>query len=348
VRLYPARNATPSRQRERLRARLPAVEGEGIHFLISAPPRRGLAAVGATLLLFTAPARPALAHGGPPPAPADLWAAWSWEPSVLLALALATWAYARGLRALWRSAGLGRGVRTWQAAAYAGGLLTVFVALISPLDALSSALFSAHMVQHLLLMLVAGPVLILGAPLAPLLWALPEASRRALGGWWKRAGPLRAVWCAVSRPLVVWTLQAIALWAWHLPGPYQAALQNDLVHAAEHASFLITALLFWWTLAHSGGRGVLGYGAGIVYGFTTGVQSSVLGALITFAPQPWYPAYAESAAVWGLTPLRDQELAGLIMWVPAGTVYLLAALALFALWLRAEDREASQVQGVAQ
>ncbi len=137
-----------------------------IRLPISAPPRRGLAAVGVPLLLFTAPARPALAHGGPPPAPADLWGAWSWEPSVLLALALAAWAYARGLRALWRSAGLGRGVRTWQAAAYAGGLLTVFVALISPLDGLSSALFSAHMVQHLLLMLVAGPALILGAPLA--------------------------------------------------------------------------------------------------------------------------------------------------------------------------------------
>ena len=308
----------------------------------------GRLAAGVALLLFTAPARPALAHGGPPAAPADLWSAWSWEPSVLLALALAAWVYARGLRALWRSAGLGRGVRTWQAAAYAGGLLTVFVALCSPLDALSSALFSAHMVQHLLLILVAAPALILGAPLAPLLWALPPPARRALVSWWKRAGPLRAVWRTASRPLVVWTLQAVVLWAWHLPGPYQAALQNDLVHAAEHASFLITALLFWWTLAHSGGHGALGYGAGMVYAFTTGLQSSALGALIAFAPRPWYPAYAASAAAWGLTPLGDQELAGLIMWVPAGTIYLLAALALFALWLRAEDPSPARDQAAGE
>jgi putative membrane protein len=260
----------------------------------------------------------------------------------LLSLALAAWAYARGVRALWRRAGAGRGIRPWQAAAFAGGLLTLFLALVSPLDALSAALFSAHMVQHLALILVAAPLLVLGAPLLPFLWALPVPARQAIGGWWKRASVLRIGWRALGQPLVVWVLHTAVVWLWHLPGPFQAALASEPVHALEHASFLGTALLFWWTVIHPGARERLGYGPGVLYVFAMSVQSGALGALITFASTPWYPAYGESAPAWGLSPLEDQQLAGLIMWVPAGLVYLSAALVLLAAWLRAEEQAAQR------
>jgi putative membrane protein len=104
------------------------------------------------------------------------------------------------------------------------------------------------------------------------------------------------------------------------------------VHAAQHASFFLSALLFWWSLLYARGRA--GYGLGVLYIFTTAVHTSILGALLTFAPSVWYPAYAPGTRAWGLSPLEDQQIGGLIMWVPAGVVYLAAGLALFAAWLR--------------
>lgn len=269
-----------------------------------------------------------------------MWSAWSWEPELLLGLALAGWGYARGLSALWQRAGFGRGIHHWRAVAFAAGLVALFVALISPLNGLSAALVSAHMVQHLVLVLIAGPLLVLGAPLVPFLWALPKPMRRALGGWWKQAWALRGAWYALSRPVVVWPLHAAAMWVWHLPGLYQAALESEFVHALEHGCFFGTAILFWRVIVPAGKSGRLSPGAGVLYVFTTGMQSGVLGALLTFAPTPWYPAYAASVGAWGFTPLEDQQLAGLIMWVPAGLVYLHVAALLFLAWLQAEERVA--------
>lgn len=261
---------------------------------------------------------------------------WTWDPTVVAGVALAAWGYARGLGRLWGRAGVGHGVARGQVASFAGGLAIIGIALLSPLDALSAALFSAHMVQHLLLMLVAAPLLARGASLAPFLWALPLPWRRALGRGWQRSRAARRVCGAITNPVTVWLLNLGALWAWHVPVLYQAALQNDAIHACEHASLLGASLLFWWLLVQPSGRRRLSRGLDILYVFTTGVQMSVLGALLTFAPAPWYPVQEVQAAAWGLTPLADQELAGLIMWVPSGVVYLLAAGALFVAWLRAE------------
>ncbi|MGH2355348.1 MAG: cytochrome c oxidase assembly protein [Chloroflexota bacterium] len=290
-------------------------------------------------------ARPlaAHAHDGAPPAPHDIWHAWSREPATLLGLALATWVYARGVRALWRRAGQGQGIHSWQAFAFAGGEAALFLALISPLDALGEALFSAHMVQHLLLMVVAAPLLVLGRPLVPLLWTLPARWRRAVGRWWHGAVGVRAAWRAASHPLLVWGLHVGAVWVWHTPGLYQAALRSEVVHIAEHACFLATAVLFWWVLVHARARGRLGYGAGVLYVFAMAVQSGVLGALITFAPTAWYPIHQPSVAAWGLTPLEDQQLAGLAMWVPAGLAYTAAALSLFVAWLGEAERAARRI-----
>jgi putative membrane protein len=280
---------------------------------------------GLTAILISLGNAPLLAHPGRPPAPHDIWQAWSWEPGVLLALAISGWLYLRGVRTLWSRAGRRRVVTAGRVRLFFAGLGVLFLALVTPLDKLGTALFSAHMVQHLLLVLAAAPLLILGAPNIAIVWAFPLDARRALADWWHRARWLKRIWWWLSRPLVVWVLHTAAMWAWHLPGPYQAALRSEAVHALEHASFFLTALLFWWVLARPDYRRRLSFGADLVFLFTAAMQGGVLGALITFARQPWYPMHAEPASWWGLTALEDQQLAGLIMWVPASLVYLAAA-----------------------
>lgn len=284
-----------------------------------------------------------LVHPGAAPAPHDLWQHWSLESGVLLGLVAAGGFYAVGVARLWRSAGSGRGVAQWQAACYGAGIVALFVALVSPLDAFGEALFWGHMVQHLVLILLAAPLLVLGTPLVPLFWLLDAPARRRLGGWWNRQRALPLLVALLGTPLFAWALHAAAIWAWHLPAAYQAALRDERIHALEHLTFLGTALLFWWVVLQPAGRRRLDYGMSVLYVVTAGIQGGLLGALLTFAGTPFYPVQSVTAPVWGLTPLEDQQLAGLVMWLPAGLVYLTAAGALFVSWLRAEDRRVSRV-----
>jgi putative membrane protein len=292
----------------------------------------------AALAAAVGPACPAVAHDGAPPGPHDLWDAWDWDAA--LPLAVAAFTYGRGVRILWRRAGVGRGVRRWQVAAFTAGLLALALALVSPLDALGSALFSAHMGQHMLLIVVVAPLLVLGRPVVPLLWALPPPAPRLLGGCWQRAAIVRRGWAWLTLPAVVWVLHVAALWVWHLPRLYQAALVDQRIHLAEHAILLGTALLFWWAVVHPGRTGAVAFGASSIAVFAMAMQGGLLGALMAFAPVAWYPAYASTVAAWGLTLLEDQQLAGMIMWAPAGLVYLAATLALLSAWLRAAERRA--------
>jgi putative membrane protein len=223
-------------------------------------------------------------------------------------------------------------VSTGQAACFAAGIAVLAMALLSPLDALAGALFAAHMAQHLLLILVAAPLLALAAPAAPLLWGLPAAPRRGVVRAWPRwlRRPLRD-------PAFAWVLHTAVLWGWHLPPLYQAALRSGPLHALEHASFLATALPYWAVLVRLARPDATRQGVGVVYAFLAMLQSGVLGALITLSAAPWYPLHAETTAAWGLTPLEDQQLAGLVMWVPASLVYLAAGLALTLRWLAAVE-----------
>jgi putative membrane protein len=188
------------------------------------------------------------------------------------------------------------------------------------------------MVQHELLMAVAAPLVVLGRPILPFLWALPMSWRRAIGAW---AGtpPVSAAWELLSLPVVAWTLHALAIWIWHAPALYQAALNSEAMHTLQHVSFLGTGLLFWWALLR-GREGRLGRPSAVLYLFATSVHTTVLGALLTFSTRTWYPTYATATAAWGLTPLEDQQVAGLIMWIPAGLAYLLATLVIAASWLK--------------
>lgn len=294
---------------------------------------------GLILLALVAYPQTVLAYQGLPPLPEDIWRAWSWEPQVLLGLGLAAWVYTKGVRVLWARAGVGRGILWWQTVAFGGGLLALFIALISPLNAFGRALFSAHMVQHLMLTLVAVPLLVLGAPVVAFLWALPKPARHALGHWWRQTRVVNKIWRGLTQPMLVWSLYSVTLWIWHLPSLYQAALERVFVHELEHASFLGTALLFWWTLIYPGGHRRLGPGADILYVFTTAVHSGALGMLLTFARIPLYPIYTSSAAAWNLTVLEDQQVAGAFMGIPGGIVYLVTALALLGRWLQAMEKK---------
>jgi putative membrane protein len=261
---------------------------------------------------------------------------WTWEPVTVALLLLSACWYAAGVRAVWHRAGIGRGVRVWQAVSFGVGLLSLWIALISPIVWLSTVLFSVHMSQHEILMLVSAPLLVFGHPLFAVLWALPRQTREAWGRWAQTPAVARA-WRAVTRPFTVFALHGLALWIWHAPRLYEAALQNDAVHALEHLSFVVTAALFWWAMIH-GKYGRLGYGVAVIYIFLTAVHSSVLGALMTVAPGLLYPDYAAAGAVWHVDALEDQQLAGLLMWVPSGVVFIAFGLALFAAWLGESDK----------
>jgi putative membrane protein len=221
----------------------------------------------------------------------------SFEPLVVAPLLFALWLYVRSfvhLRSLQR-VGLGLGM---------GAL---FVALISPLGALGETLLSAHMVQHALLVAVAPPLLLLGHPAALFVRGLPLRWRPA---W---AGAAR-VFSMLSRPLPAAALHGFTLWFWHAPAAFDAALESAPLHLVEHASFFGTALLFWTAVMRM--RGVHRSAAALAAAFATLVHSGLLGALITLSP---YPLYRGAS-------LEEQQLAGLIMWVPMGVAYLAACL----------------------
>lgn len=303
---------------------------------MSAAPVRRWRRAAAAAVIGTVAAAPAWGHPGRPPEPHDVWSAWSFDPGVLLVIGVSAMVYARGVGRLWNRAGPGRGIPRWRFRCFAGGLAALFLALVSPLDAMGTALFSAHMVQHEVLMLLAAPLLVLGLPVIALLWALPIGWRRTLGRWAKGAVARRA-FRSLTHPLTAWSLYALALWVWHMPALYQATLRSEWAHIAQHASFMGSAVLFWWVLLDPARVRRGEYGTSVLYVFTTAVHGSLLGALLTFARTPWYPAYAPTTPAWGLSPLDDQQLGGLLMWIPPGFLYLCIALAAAGVWLRAME-----------
>jgi putative membrane protein len=277
------------------------------------------------LALTLAAALPLAARAHVAGVPAADWWSWNLAPWLLALMLLSAGGYAVGVRRLWRNAGRGRGIALRQAGAFGLGWVALAIALVSPLDALGGWLFSAHMVQHELLMVIAAPLLVLGRPLAAWAWALPASVGRALGRWTGR-GPWATLWGALTDPLVAWALHALALWAWHVPALFDAALHDEAVHIAQHLSFLVTALFFWWAVLGHDPRGRYGPGHSVAYLFTTMLHTAALGALLSLAPTPWYEGYLAPAAALGVDPVEDQQLGGLVMWVPAGFAYLVAAL----------------------
>jgi putative membrane protein len=251
---------------------------------------------------------------------------WLW-----LGLGLAVLAYTLGQLRLYRRLGaIPRGSR-FRSICFGLFVITTVLALLSPLDAWSDALFSAHMLQHELLMLIAAPLFVFARPFESYFWALPSSARQRVLALVRKPVCVSAfAW--LTAPAVALLVHGLTRWIWHLPFLFEACLANETLHGVQHASFFVTALAFWWALAQ-GGYGKIGYGVSVLFVFATAMHTGALGALISLAHEPWYSSYTRRAARLGIDALGDQRLAGLIMWVVAGGLFTALALALFAAWL---------------
>lgn len=277
--------------------------------------------------------------------PEGAWGAWSADP-VIGALLLGLLApYLLGVERVWRRAGRGAVVSGWQVAAYLTGLGVVAVALLSPIEALSGTLLRAHMGQHLLLTLLAAPLLALGAPALPSAWGLParlrpRAHRTRLPARW------RARLSAPGMPLAAGLLHVGVLWVWHVPELYTAAIASPPLHVLEHAMMLGSAVWLWSTLVSRGGPVRRASPVAALAMFLVATLSVGLGALLTFAPHPVFGVYEAGAALWGTTALADQQEAGAMMWSLGGIVYMAAGATVFGVWLAgAHRRGAGEVRG---
>jgi putative membrane protein len=273
-------------------------------------------------------ATPAAAHSD---GASSMFGIWTYDPWILIPLYTSAFLYLFGTYRLWRRAGHGRGVRRWQVACFWTGWTMLALALTSPLHWLGERLFLAHMVEHEVLMVIAAPLLAVARPFGAFLWALPTPWRQYVG----RVGRHEAVaapWRVLRDPFAATLLHAVALWAWHAPALYTTVLTSLPMHRLQHASFFFSAVLFWWTLFYGPGR-QRSYGIAVSCLFLTSLHSAILGILLTLSRQPWYPQQSDFASICGLTPMEDQQLAGLIMWVPPGLIYLGAALYFAGRWI---------------
>lgn len=221
-------------------------------------------------------------------------------------------------------------------AAFAAGWLALVASILPWFDAAALDLFSAHMAQHELMMLVGAPLVVAGRPLSTSLWALPGRWRHCAALPLQRpavAGLARAI----TTPLTVWTLHGLVIWLWHMPPLYALAVRSEPVHTLQHAMFISSSVLFWWGLVY-GRYGRAGYGAAVFYVFTTAIHTGILGALLTFARVPLYGVYATPGHA---DPLGDQQIAGLVMWIPAGLLLTMIGVGLFAAWLGEAERRAA-------
>ncbi len=214
-----------------------------------------------------------------------------------------------------------RGLAAWRILLFYLGLYAVALALIGPLDTWNDDLFSIHMLQHLLLMMVAAPCLLLGRPVQVALQALPARYSGRAFGWLVRPRSVRWTLGILTAPVVVFFIYNVNLVAWHLPDVYDLALRNDLIHELEHVAFFCTALLFWWIIIDPVPRHHK-ISPHWLFGlaFATCMVGSTLAAGLTLSTRVLYPTYLTTENPWGLSPLTDQHIGGGIMWI-SGAVY---------------------------
>ena len=271
---------------------------------------------------------------------------WSWRPEVIVPLLVLAVLYGRGWWVLRRrgraEAGFAKG---WRLGAYLLGLFFIAVSLLSPIDTLSSFLFVMHMVQHLLMVMFAPPLLMIANPFPVFLWGLPDPLRRSVGYWLSRAisqhSPVRRTLRSLLSPGTSWFVFVIVLWGWHDPNLYNAALRHQWIHDLEHITFFGTAMLFWWRITEAGPRvhqklSLLGRVALAIAGVP---PNMVLGVFLAFASEPLYSFYVEMPRITGLSALEDQSLSGIIMWIPGSMMYIIAALVMLFTWMKDEERK---------
>jgi len=253
---------------------------------------------------------------------------WSLRPEIVLPLLTLAGLYALGWSRLSRRAPRSPGAR--RPGLVVVGLAALVLALLSPLDGLADTLFVAHMVQHMLLIMVAAPALLLADPFPMVIWALPGAARLRARRWIGRSSVAGRLWrTATSWPLA-WIVSACILWGWHLPGAYDAALSHRLLHDLEHLSFFVGALVFWWPVIHPAPRFRPGapYPLRVVYLVLGAFQTAALGLVLTLAPGVLYRSYAGGPRPGGLGALEDQTWGGVVMWGLGGLIDMIAVLSL--------------------
>lgn len=267
------------------------------------------------------------------------WLAWHFDSLVVTNLLVVMLAYSGGLLKIWSRAGMGRVISRCRAIAFLLGIAALILALLSPLDTLSDDLSWVHMTQHMVLMVVAAPLMMAGSPGLAITWVFPATGRKRIGRHVAaiQNGSRPALRFILWNPLFIWSLHAVGLWIWHLPTWYELALDNPLVHDIEHLTFFGVACLFWRVAIDARVHPTLNPAASVLYLFTTSLHAMLLGVLMALSPGVWYNVYSGRTERWGFTPLEDQQLAGLIMWMPACSVYAIIAAALFASWLHQLD-----------
>ncbi|MFN7138970.1 MAG: cytochrome c oxidase assembly protein [Limisphaerales bacterium] len=290
------------------------------------------------LLLFAIPSS-ALAHAGPVDLEKSIWLKWNLDWHLLVSLSIAIVLFSSGVRTIWERNGRGRGILVRQTWTFALGMFALFVALVSPLDALSAELSSAHMVQHMILMNVAAPLLVMSSPALAFSWALPQKRRLQVSSLLHTFNSWRPQWYRLWQPVFLWLTYGLTLWVWHLPALYQAALRNQGVHELQHICFFVVSCVFWRVLLDPLKRLKLNRAWGIFYLFATSLHATLLGVFMALSPKVWYPDYEATVASWNFSAIEDQQLAGLIMWMPACAVYALVAAFLFATWLQEPEQQ---------
>jgi cytochrome c oxidase assembly factor CtaG len=275
---------------------------------------------------------------------------WSWRLEVIIPLLILGVLFVVGWRRLRRRGG-GRPAdrsrlgATWRPVSYLAGLAVVGFALCSPLDVLVQQLFFMHMIQHLLLIMIAPPLLLLPNPLPFLLWGLPGPLRLGAGGVLnslinKQSLVGRALrW--LTTPVVVWFIFVVVVIGWHDPALYNAALSSEFVHDLEHLTMFGAGMLFWWTVTGAGPRlhKQLSRVAKIAFIIAVIPPNMALGIVLAFSQQPIYSFYNDMPRLWGISALDDQRISGVIMWIPGNMMYFIAALIIIFLILSGEGRK---------
>jgi len=254
--------------------------------------------------------------------------AWNFRPEVVVPLLVAAGLYAVGW---WRlSRRTPAPIARTRAGLALGGLLAIALALVSPLNGHAERLFVAHMVQHMLLITVAAPSLLLADPFPIVMWALPQPVRIRTGRWLRRASFFGRVWSSLTAVSVTWIAYALALWGWHIPVAYDAALSDRVVHDVEHVTFFAAAVLFWWPVIHPAPRfrRPVPHALRIVYLVLGAFQTAALGLVLTLAPAVLYESYSAAVRPGGLGALDDQVWGGIVMWALGGLIDMIAVLVL--------------------
>jgi cytochrome c oxidase assembly factor CtaG len=277
------------------------------------------------LTLFAVPGA-ALAHAGHDHSQAP---GWEFDPLVVIPLALALVIFVAGWMRLSKRSKVDRR----RSLLFVAGWAVLTLSLVSPLHQAGEQSFAMHMIEHELIMLVATLLLAASNAGGVLAWGLPSSLRRALGGSWK--APLASLWKRLTEPVTATMVQAAVMWLWHAPLLFDRALESDAWHAAQHLSFVAASLFFWVAMLDPRRGGYL-LSAGCL--FVTTLVEGALGALMALSRSPWYADYAAmSLSGIGLDPATDQQLAGLIMWIPGGVLHGAVALLLLYRWLQASE-----------